>query len=58
MCVPFLTIRPDRPLNLLNLQKLDRLTPPADDHNTTGQYNPAVHGNTGAPCNVHALPAY
>ncbi|TBU28262.1 aryl-alcohol oxidase-like protein [Dichomitus squalens] len=27
--------------------KSETLTPPADDHNTTGQVDPAVHGKTG-----------
>ncbi|KZT38918.1 alcohol oxidase [Sistotremastrum suecicum HHB10207 ss-3] len=28
-------------------KKLERLTPPADHHNTTGEFNPAVHGFNG-----------
>ncbi|KAJ7049707.1 GMC oxidoreductase-domain-containing protein, partial [Mycena amicta] len=29
------------------MRKSERFTPPADHHNTTGQFNPAVHGFNG-----------
>ncbi|KAF9258134.1 aryl-alcohol oxidase-like protein [Marasmius fiardii PR-910] len=32
------------------------VTPPADHHNTTGQYNPAVHGHSGV--NPDSLPGF
>ena len=30
--------------------KVDRITPPADGHNTTGEIDPAVHGNGEIAC--------
>ncbi|KAI1790122.1 alcohol oxidase [Ganoderma leucocontextum] len=36
--------------------KVDRMTAPADRHNTTGQFNPAIHKNGVVPISVEGFP--
>jgi len=38
------------------LRKNEKWTPPADGHDTTGQFDPSVHSNTGI--NAVSLPGY
>lgn len=39
-------------------RKMERLTPPADRHNTTGEINLRIHGTNGMTHLLHGVPGY